>query len=171
MIMQIKRGDVYIAELDPVVGSEQGGCRPVLIVQADRGLRNAPTAVVLPITSQTKPALPTHAFLVGASGLSAGSIALAEQIRTLDKTRLRKRIGTVEGFRMAEVDTALKYTLGLMRAVPASSPEVKTLCSRCKQDYESAGYVLKRIGKRDGPKSTCDFCNTGQGYDFEVVCR
>ncbi len=168
MTKQTKRGDVFIADLDPTTGSEQGGSRPVLIVQADRGTKNAPTAIVLPITSQSKPALPTHTPLGGTGGLSDNSIALAEQIRTLDKSRLAHRIGSIGCSRMAEVDAAIKCALGLTNDALLASRNIKTLCHRCKQDYEDAGYTVRHVGGRSALKNTCDYCNTGIGFDYEV---
>lgn len=111
----VTRGEIYIAGLDPIVGSEQGGTRPVLIVQNDTGNRFSPTVVALAVTSQiAKARLPTHVLVpAGESGLSCDSVVLAEQIRTLDKRRLRDRIGRVPAAKMAEVDAALRVSLGL----------------------------------------------------------
>ena len=91
----VKRGEIYCADLDPVVGSEQGGVRPVLVIQNDLGNRFSPTVIVLAITSKThKAGLPTHVSLdAGEAGLSRPSVVLAEQMRTLDAARLRKKLG------------------------------------------------------------------------------
>ena len=93
----INRGDLYSACLDPVVGSEQGGIRPVLVIQNDVGNRYSPTVIVLAVTGQgNKARLPTHVpVLAGENGLQKDSVILAEQIRTLDKRRLRERIGSI----------------------------------------------------------------------------
>ena len=93
--MNIKRGDIYYADLSPVVGSEQGGLRPVLIVQNDIGNKYSPTVIAAAITSRTtKTKLPTHIDILGSNvGLSKDSVVLLEQIRTLDKTRLKERMG------------------------------------------------------------------------------
>ena len=99
MDTSVKRGDIYYADLSPVVGSEQGGVRPVLIIQNDTGNRYSPTVIAAAITSQTgKARLPTHIDLPVAqsSGLSRDSVVLLEQVRTLDKKRLRERMGHVE---------------------------------------------------------------------------
>ena len=91
----VRRGDIYYADLSPVVGSEQGGVRPVLIVQNDVGNRYSPTVIAAAITSQTgKARLPTHIEVHTDSGLAKSSIVLLEQIRTLDKRRLKDRIGS-----------------------------------------------------------------------------
>ena len=112
----VKRGDIYYADLSPVVGSEQGGVRPVLIIQNDTGNRYSPTVIAAAITSQTgKAKLPTHIDLpVNAnSGLSRNSVILLEQIRTLDKKRLRERMGHVEENMMTKVDAAIAVSFGL----------------------------------------------------------
>ena len=104
----VKRGDIYYADLSPVVGSEQGGMRPVLIVQNDTGIAAA-------ITSQMgKARLPTHIQLQGQSvGLSRDSVILLEQIRTIDKSRLRERMGRLDENTMSAVDSAIAVSFGL----------------------------------------------------------
>jgi len=104
-----------MAELDPVVGSEQGGHRPVLIVQNDRGNRFAPTVIVVPLTSsERKHALPTHVVLPeGAYGLRKESTVLCEQVRTLEKTRLDRYVGTLDREKLKEVEKALFVSLDM----------------------------------------------------------
>ena len=111
----IARGELYIGDLDPVVGSEQGGLRPVLVIQNDTGNRYSPTVVVLAVTSQLQKArLPTHVLLSAAGhGLERDSVVLAEQVRTLDKRRLRTRIGSLTPEDMAQVRRAVMVSLGL----------------------------------------------------------
>ena len=113
--MDIKRGEVFYADLSPVVGSEQGGVRPVLILQNDVGNRHSPTVIAAAITSKSeKNPLPTHIQLPqGAGGLSRESIVLLEQVRTLDKRRLREKTGRVSAEAMDRVDRALGISLGL----------------------------------------------------------
>ena len=113
--MNIKRGDIYYAELSPVVGSEQGGLRPVLIVQNDVGNKYSPTVIAAAITSQTdKTRLPTHIQLhAQGSGLSRDSVVLLEQVRTLDKRRLKERMGKLDDGAMDQVDHALSVSFGL----------------------------------------------------------
>ncbi len=110
----IARGDLFSASLDPVVGSEQGGVRPVLVIQNDVGNRHSPTVIVLAITGQVNKArLPTHVPVpAGANGLQKDSVILAEQIRTLDKRRLRERIGTLPPEIMEKVAEAVRISLG-----------------------------------------------------------
>ena len=112
----VKRGDIYYADLSPVVGSEQGGVRPVLIIQNDTGNRYSPTVIAAAITSQTgKARLPTHIDLPvnPGCGLSRDSVVLLEQVRTLDKRRLRERMGHVGDAMMNKVDTAIAVSFGL----------------------------------------------------------
>ncbi|MBQ5810227.1 MAG: type II toxin-antitoxin system PemK/MazF family toxin [Clostridia bacterium] len=113
--MTIKRGDIFYADLSPVVGSEQGGMRPVLIVQNDTGNRFSPTVIAAAITSQsTKTSLPTHIRVTAAcGGLSKDSIVLLEQIRTLDKRRLKEKMGKLSTNMMSQVDKALSVSFGL----------------------------------------------------------
>lgn len=113
--MAIKRGDIYYADLSPVVGSEQGGVRPVLIVQNDVGNRYSPTVIAAAITSQRdKAKLPTHIEVAsGDCGLSRDSIVLLEQIRTIDKKRLKERMGRLDSPSMDEIDQALSISFGL----------------------------------------------------------
>ena len=111
----IKRGDIYYADLSPVVGSEQGGIRPVLIVQNNVGNRYSPTVIAAAITSQVNKAkMPTHISLGARSfGLTKDSVVLAEQIRTLDKKRLREKMGTLDEANMRRIDEALAVSFGL----------------------------------------------------------
>jgi mRNA interferase MazF len=114
-MMTVKRGEIYYADLSPVVGSEQGGIRPVLIVQNDVGNRYSPTVIAAAITSwRDKAKLPTHITLASQSaGLNRESIILLEQIRTLDKSRLRERMGRLDEETMSAVDAALAVSFGL----------------------------------------------------------
>ena len=113
--MEIKRGDVYLADLSPVVGSEQGGLRPVLIIQNDVGNKYSPTIIVGAITSQiSKSKLPTHIEIkANEFGLSKASVLLLEQVRTIDKRRLRQKLGRFSKSAMSKVDDALMISLGL----------------------------------------------------------
>ncbi|MBS5788351.1 MAG: type II toxin-antitoxin system PemK/MazF family toxin [Clostridioides difficile] len=111
----IKRGDLYYADLSPVIGSEQGGVRPVLIVQNDVGNKYSPTVIVSAITSQiNKAKLPTHVEISSNEyGLNKDSVILLEQIRTIDKKRLREKIGFLDEDMMMKVEAGLQISLGL----------------------------------------------------------
>lgn len=113
--MNIKRGDIYYADLSPVVGSEQGGVRPVLIVQNDVGNKYSPTVIAAAITSQQfKTKMPTHINVDAAvCGLSKDSVVLLEQIRTLDKQRLREKMGNLPESDMSRINNALSLSVGL----------------------------------------------------------
>lgn len=111
----IKRGDIYYAELNPVIGSEQGGIRPVLIISNDMGNRHSPTVIIAAITgkTQTKAKLPTHTEVKNFEGLDRDSIVLLEQIRTIDKKRLKQYMGMMPDEAMARVDKALAISVSL----------------------------------------------------------
>ena len=114
--MTVKRGDIYYADLSPVVGSEQGGIRPVLIVQNDVGNKFSPTVIAAAITSQRfKTSLPTHIQVnAHGCGLSKDSIVLLEQVRTLDKKRLKEKMGNLDENDMNRVNQALSVSLGII---------------------------------------------------------
>ncbi|MCM1523574.1 MAG: type II toxin-antitoxin system PemK/MazF family toxin [Ruminococcus sp.] len=118
--MSVKRGEIYYADLSPVVGSEQGGIRPVLIVQNDVGNRHSPTVIAAAITSQKeKSRLPTHIELnADRCGLSKDSVVLLEQIRTIDKKRLKERMGELDPPSMTQVNNALSISFGLGGEAP-----------------------------------------------------
>ena len=111
----MKRGDIYYADLSPVVGSEQGGIRPVLVIQNDIGNKYSPTVIAAAITSQNNKAkMPTHIELAAKDyGLNKDSVILLEQIRTIDKRRLREKIGRIDDGLMASVNNALSISFGL----------------------------------------------------------
>ena len=113
--MNIKRGDIYYADLSPVIGSEQGGLRPVLIVQNDVGNKYSPTVIAAAITSKmSKTKLPTHIDVIGENaGLAKDSIILLEQIRTIDKKRLKEKMGHLDDETMTIVNTAIQVSFGL----------------------------------------------------------
>ncbi|MBR5001563.1 MAG: type II toxin-antitoxin system PemK/MazF family toxin [Firmicutes bacterium] len=112
----VKKGDIFFADLSPVIGSEQGGVRPVIVIQNDIGNKYSPTVIVAAITSQiNKAKLPTHVEIkAGEHGLNKDSVILLEQLRTVDKRRLRERIGRMEGEAMEKVNEALVISLGII---------------------------------------------------------
>lgn len=114
--MLVRRGDIFYADLNPVVGSEQGGIRPVLVVQNDVGNKYSPTVIIAAITSQIdKAKLPTHVELKSADyGLEKDSVILLEQLRTIDKRRLKEKIAMLDQEIMEKIDEALKISLGLI---------------------------------------------------------
>lgn len=122
--MSVKRGDIYYADLSPVVGSEQGGLRPVLIIQNDVGNRYSPTVIAAAITSRMgKTRLPTHIDVYAdKAGLAKDSVILLEQIRTLDKRRLKEKMGHLDESLMREVNTAIAVSFGLGETVGITQP-------------------------------------------------
>ena len=122
--MTVKRGDIFYADLSPVIGSEQGGLRPVLIVQNDVGNRYSPTVIAAAITSRlSKAKLPTHIDVYAERfGLVKDSVILLEQIRTIDKARLREKMGHVDDVLMQRVDNAISISFGLTSPEGTSKP-------------------------------------------------
>ena len=115
--MEIKRGDIYYADLNPVIGSEQGGNRPVLVIQNNVGNKYSPTIIVSAITSKIyKAKIPTHIELSATEyGLPKDSVVLLEQLRTIDKMRLKQKIASLDDEKMQKVNKALEISLGLLR--------------------------------------------------------
>lgn len=113
----IKRGDIYYADLNPAVGSEQGGIRPVLVVQNDVGNCYSPTIIIAVLTSKSKKKLPTHISIHSGEGnITMDSTVLLEQLRTIDKFRLQKYVGSISGETMDRIDRAMLVSLGLNTA-------------------------------------------------------
>lgn len=112
----ILRGDIYYADLGPTIGCEQDGIRPVLILQNNVGNHYSPTVIVAAITSSHKKPLPTHVAIQGIHNLDKRSVALLEQIRTIDRSRLQEWIGNIDSETLGEVDEALKISVGLSPA-------------------------------------------------------
>ncbi|MBQ7826331.1 MAG: type II toxin-antitoxin system PemK/MazF family toxin [Clostridia bacterium] len=117
--MEVRRGDIFIADLDPVVGSEQGGVRPVVVVQNDRGNRFSPTVICAAMTSRLgKHDLPTHVWVAAKdSGLRSDSLVLCEQLRTLEKRRLQAWVGHMDELVIRRVEAALRAALGMSQCV------------------------------------------------------
>ena len=143
------RGQLYYADLSKGVGSEQEGYRPVLIIQNDVGNKYSPTVIVAAVTSKVgvKPKLPTHYFIeANTVGLTAPSIVLLEQLRTLDKRRLERYIG--------------RENL------------IMCLCPTCANNFYGTGsYFLRRVNTDSSEKDICTYCGQRRGFDYEVVQR
>ncbi|MBQ8432559.1 MAG: type II toxin-antitoxin system PemK/MazF family toxin [Clostridia bacterium] len=133
--MSIRRGDIYYADLSPVVGSEQGGLRPVLIIQNDIGNRYSPTVIAAAITSRmSKARLPTHIDIYAERvGLQKDSVILLEQIRTLDKRRLKEKMGHLDDAVMDHVNTAIAISFGL--GSPQEDAEARARMQRVQRGY------------------------------------
>ena len=166
MTKQINRGEVYYADLSPAQGSEQDGYRPVLIVQNDKGNRHSPTTQVVPITTQIKKSkLPTHVTISTFCGLETKSIALVEQLRTIDKSRIDEYIGEVASDELALIDKALVVSLDIKTKRPVVWDV--TLCPKCKSNLEFAGRLLVKRGW-SGVRETCDYCQVSPGVTYGV---
>ena len=163
---KINRGDIYYAALDPTVGSEQGGVRPVLIIQNNKGNTHSPTVIVAAITSKTKPKLPTHLSLEGVSNLHPKSIVLLEQVRTIDKSRLRCYVGSVDRETMRKIGATLAKSLDIRRA--RKGELLMTLCSTCKVQFEDCNFSVELLSAPTDIKDTCDYCNHRTGFDYKV---
>lgn len=167
------RGEVFMADLGVGIGSEQHGFRPVVIVQNDIGNRHSPTVIVAAVTSKAfrKTDLPTH-FLV--NGLpERPSLVLCEQLRTLDKRRLKTYLGRLTREELAELDITLAVSMGL--AAPkknkkdGDAPLLMTLCPSCADSFRWDGqYHLQRVGEGD-KKDICTYCGQRLGCDYEVI--
>ena len=172
--MVIRRGDIYYADLRPVIGSEQGGVRPVLIVQNEIGNRHSPTVIAAAITSRLdKARLPTHINIRAEdTGLAKDSVVLLEQIRTIDKSRLESYIGRLDEATMSRIDRALGISVGIDRKIDWSDGIELCLCGKCASDFfNTPGHYIKRADKAQTIKDTCTYCNVRQGYDYIVVDR
>lgn len=162
----IKRGDIYHADLNPIFGSEQGGYRPVLIIQNNVGNKYSPTVIVAAITSQPKTKLPTHVPLQGIEGLEKHSVVLLEQVRTIDKRRLDDYVGTLDRQLMLRVDKALRSSTGVKKL---DKPILMCLCPVCAKPFcESREHYIKRADREQKAKERCMFCNVRQGYDYLI---
>lgn len=163
---RINRGDIYHADLNPIIGSEQGGYRPVLVIQNNRGNQYSPTVIIAAITSKPKTKLPTHVPLKQMAGLEKDSVVLLEQVRTVDKRRLDNYVGRLELEQMLKVDEALCSSIGVRRL---DKPILMSLCPVCaKVFYESGEHFIKRADKSQEIKEKCMLCNVRQGYDYLI---
>lgn len=180
---EVLRGQMYYADLDPVIGSEQGGTRPVLVVQNNVGNRHSPTIIVAPITTRVKKCFqPTHIGIPPFFGLPQWSMAMLEQIRTIDKSRLGDYVGCLDDDVMDYIDEALGISVGLQDSAsdvdaleqPAEDvPDelVLTLCSHClKQFIYSPEHIVKRIDRTQS-KESCMYCQVRDGYDYRIIHR
>ena len=164
------RGELYYADLSPIIGSEQDGYRPVLIIQNDMGNKHSPTVIVASVTSKSniKAKLPTHCYIDREGGLKLPSVVLLEQIRTVDKRRLQGDIGRLDLWYMQGIDHALAVSVGLKPMTKNNSIEL-CLCPVCAGFfYDSEDYLIHRKDTLQAIKDTCDYCNVRSGYDFVI---
>ena len=166
---KVKRGDLYYADLNPVVGSEQGDSRPVLVVQNDIGNNHSPTVIVAPLTRNLrKNPLPTHVLIPKSCGLDTASLVLAEQIRTIDCSRLSTYIGHISSEIQPAIDNALAVCVGIEKhRAKKGEMLVLSLCSHCESDFRNSGYLLVKKGWQE-VRTDCDFCKTTKGLSFGI---
>lgn len=139
-----KRGEIYFADLSPVIGSEQGGVRPVLIVQNDVGNHFSPTVIIAAITAKmAKAKLPTHIGIKASkTGVGRDSVILLEQIRTIDKSRLKEKVGALDEYKMREVDRAIAVSVGLMTN-PAQKEKKPKMCDDVHRTRETSKPIRR----------------------------
>ena len=168
-MQKIKRGDIYYADLNPVVGSEQGDYRPILVVQNNTGNLHSPTIVVAPITRKLRRnPLPTHVLIPKSCGLDKDSLVLTEQIRTIDRSRLAGFIGRIDDKMQSVIDKALAVSVGLgEQCNKKTEPLVLTLCPRCEANFRDSGYLLIKKGWQE-IKEDCDYCDVHKGLTFGI---
>ena len=153
----VKRGDIYHADLDPVFGSEQGGYRPVLVIQNN----------IAAITSKEKMKLPTHIAVPEMEELEKDSVVLLEQLRTLDKRRLENYVCTLDRTEMEKINKAIRRSTGIPKII--EKPLVVSLCRVCAGNfYDVPGHYIRRVNPEQRYKDTCMFCNVRNGYDYYI---
>lgn len=162
----IRRGDVYIADLDPVTGSEQGGTRPVVVLQNNMGNKHSPTVIVSPFTSEIKKKqLPTHVYVSNSNCLEVNSMAMLEQVRVLDKQHLKEYLGYLSRYDMDRLDEALRISLGLDEVMELC------LCPKCAGAFYNRPneYRIYRTDMTQMKTEKCMFCQVNYGYDHKII--
>lgn len=163
-----RRGDILLADLDPIQGSEQGGIRPVLCISNNIGNKYSNIIIVAAITSAYKKHLPTHLPLLDIDFLAPDSVLLLEQIRTIDLGRIHKYLGSLSDRMMLLVDHALAISVGLK---PRKQTGLyMTLCSKCAQTfYESPYHRIYRTDPSQTIKESCSYCGCRSGFDYHIT--
>lgn len=181
MCSTYSHGEMYYAGLNPVVGSEQGGKRPVLVLQNNTGNKYSPTVIVAPITTQVKKEVqPTHVIVAQGAGLTRISMVMLEQIRTIDRSSLGNYLGRLNGNTMRQVDKALEISVGLREPDCGGETEqredspdemVLTLCPVCLNQFMlSSEHIVRRVD-RTQTKEPCMYCEIRDGYDYRIIHR
>ncbi len=161
--MSVRRGDIYYADLSPVIGSEQGGLRPVLIIQNDVGNRYSPTVIAAAITSRmSKARLPTHIDVYAAeAGLAKDSVILLEQIRTLDKSRLKEKMGHLDEATMDHVNMAIAVSFGLGN--PEEDAAARAMIQRTQASAHRPNTAVASVGRNEAHATTTTGRATASG--------
>lgn len=171
---EYQRGQIFYANLEPGVGAEESGLRPVLVIQNDAGNKYSRTIIVAPITSQVKRLdLPTHVQLPYVEGMADPAMVMTEHIRSIDKRRVNAYIGEVGEKEMERVDDALRSSLGLLEDAEENNDDmVLCLCPTCaSQFFNSPVHVIRRIDRYQRNKDYCTYCDVRLGYDYRVSLR
>ena len=171
---QIRRGDIYVYDFGFNPGSVQSGIRPVLVLQGNEFNEHSPTTIIAPITSAIKKTyLPSHIFLGEEYGLRMPSMALVEQLRTVNQNELGKYIGTVDDEpTLKQIWKAFKKTLGMWDYSLNKKKDVYCLCHRCLDDFRSRpNVIVSRLDPFAVEKDVCTICNIRYGYDYVVSER
>lgn len=168
----IHRGEIYYADLEPARGSEQGGRRPVLILQNNTGNQYSSTVIVAPVTTRIKKQrMPTHVSISSDSGLPSNSMVLLEQIRAIDKSRLDQYVTRLGARLMAEVDAALDISVGRQPPEQEEEPDSMTLClcpACAAQFFNSPEHIIRRVNPLNTVKESCTYCQVRYGYDYTI---
>jgi len=169
----IRRGDIFYADLNPVIGSEQGGRRPVLVIQNNVGNHESPTIIIAPITSQIKKTyMPTHVSIATGIGLPARSMVLLEQIRTIDKKRLGHYVTALDDDIMDYIDDAIGISLALDDEDDHPDEMVLCLCPKCASQFvNSPNHIIKRVDPLASKKDDCTYCQVEKGYDYKIIVK
>lgn len=169
-LKEIKRGQIYIADLNPVVGSEQGGVRPFLILQNDIGNLHSPTIIGAAVTSNTaKDRLPTHVFVAPRECLRSKSIVLLEQVRTIDKSRLKRYLCTLDHSTMEAVNRALLTSIDLR--APRYRPLTICVCPFCIRRFYDSNLYFQRSLRFENEQYRCDICQKNPAQKYYVYGR
>lgn len=166
-----KRGDIYFADLGEGIGSEQMGYRPVVIIQNDIGNKHSPTVIAAAITSKlgARVKQPTHCFIGADYGLELPSVILLEQIRTLDKKRLEKFVGSLTEKHLRELNRSIAISVGLIE--PPQQNLILCLCKSCADNFRmNRKYDLVRVSENQ-KRDLCTYCNHRMGYEYELIPR
>ena len=163
------RGELYYADLGKGVGSEQEGCRPVVIVQNNMGNKYSPTVIVAPVTTnhEAKAKLPTHCYIGAESGLDTSSVILLEQLRTIDKKRLGHYVGRLNRTHLRQLNQALAISIDLKD--PKKTQIRISLCKTCANSFYAAGsFILRRSGRMQADNLTCCYCGQKKGIEYTL---
>ena len=164
------RGEMYFANLEQGVGSEQNGHRPVVIIQNNIGNRYSPTVIVAATTAKAgvKAKLPTHYYIGAEDGLEQPSVVLLEQLRTIDKLRLENYIGQLSEEHIDGLNHALAVSLDLIHKI--NDALIMSLCPVCEQHFRNTGsYHIYHLDPEQTAKDTCTYCNDRRGFDCVII--